>query len=403
MGRGEDLSRCRVTSFTRDTDWDGCRSGISLHAHTHHSREVMSDLPPYLARIPLVAPLFQRQLDAYQRDNGRPIDFSMGWWHPPVTPKMVFESEAEQIERSFGLASMVSLTDHDNINAGLDVQELYARRRAPISFEWTVPYGRGFFHLGVHNLPAESAGIWFTRLASLTKGRDGTESRGGLLSALHECRDVLIVLNHPMWDLAGVGAAEHARALAQFMAEHGGTVHALELNGYRSHAESDRTRRLAIETGHPVISGGDRHACAPNAILNVTAAQSFAEFVDEVRQGVSHVVVMPEYQESLAVRMLASAYDILRDYAAYPVGRRRWTDRVSCDWEGAVRPLSYHWPDGGPLWVRSSVGAFRALTNPLVRPVLRAALQAIEGRAPAEQLAAASERMRPIIGLNESN
>ena len=404
MGRGAtESSRRSVTTFKPGTDWSGCRSVVSLHAHTHHSREVMSDLPPYIARIPFVAAFFQRELDAYQQDKGHAIDFSKGWWHPPVTPRTVFESEVEQIERRFGLASMVSITDHDNINAGLDLQELYAKRRAPISFEWTVPHGAGFFHLGVHNLPPESAGVWFTRLMALTMGRDGAESRQELMAALNECRDTLLIFNHPMWDLAGVGEDEHTRLLARFMTEHGSALHALELNGYRSKWENEGTRRLAHETVHPVISGGDRHACAPNAIVNVTSAQSFSEFADEVRHGVSHVVFMPEYQESLVVRKLASAYDILRDYPTYPAGRRRWTDRVSCDWQGAVRPLSYHWPDGGPLWVRSSVNAFRAITNPLFRPVLQAAIQTVEGRGPVDRTTAVSEPVRPIVGLSETN
>ena len=92
------------------------------------------------------------------------------WWHPPVSPRAVFESEAGQIEQPAGPAPLVSVTDHDDIAAGLELQTLYAQRRAPISFEWTVPCGRGYFHLGVHNLPPASADAWFDRLAESPPG-----------------------------------------------------------------------------------------------------------------------------------------------------------------------------------------------------------------------------------------
>ncbi len=36
-----------------------------------------------------------------------------------------------------------------------------------------------------------------------------------------------------------------------------------------------------VET--PVISGGDRHGCEPNGVINLTAARTFSEFAQEVR------------------------------------------------------------------------------------------------------------------------
>src|SRR5262245_52634260 len=142
--------RTTVRAYAKGADWSGFATAVSLHAHTHHSREVMSDLPSYIARIPVLAGWFERE-------GAGMIDFANGCWYPPVSPREVFDTETAQIDRRFNLDSIVSLTDHDSITAGLELQEHYAARRTPISFEWTVPYGEGFFHLGVHNLHAAIA------------------------------------------------------------------------------------------------------------------------------------------------------------------------------------------------------------------------------------------------------
>jgi hypothetical protein len=375
-----DTAPTSLREFQEHDDWSRFSAGVSLHAHTHHSREIMADLPRYLARIPLVAACVDWQLRTYSAREGRAIDFSKGWWHPPVSPRTVFESEARQIETRFGLSPLVSITDHDDISAGLDLQCLFARRRAPVSVEWSVPYGNGhgFFHLGVHNLTPETAGDWFARLAAFT-ARSTRETLGHLLDDLNAQRDLLLVLNHPIWDLAAVGQAEHTRLLTAFMAAHASRIHAIEWNGYRSRKENGDARALAVSSGRPLIGGGDRHGRAPNAILNVTRARTFGEFANEVRDGVSHVVVMPEYRQHLVTRKLKTASEVLRHYQSYPAGRQDWTDRISCDSDGSVRPLSFHWPNGGPLWVRSSIGAFQVVTSPIVLPVIRAALETVDG------------------------
>jgi hypothetical protein len=363
-----------LRAFVDGADWSGFNAAVSLHAHTSYSREVLSDLPAYIERIPIVGLRFRREMADRADAEGAAVDFSKGWWHPPASPGAVFESEAAQIDRCFGLRSIVSVTDHDDIAAGVELQQLYAPGRAPISFEWTVPYGPGFFHLGVHNLPAGSAADWFARLSTFTRGTRGDDLRA-ILADLNARPDLLIVFNHPLWDLAGVGERTHTTDLRRFLSEHGSEVHALEVNGYRSRGENGRVRSLSATTGLPLISGGDRHALAPNAVLNATRARSFAEFADEVRHGLSHVVVMPEYRRHIVARKLAAASDVLKRYRTHPVDRQRWIDRVSCDWRGSVRPLSHHWPTGGPMWVRSSIAAFRMLASPVVLPIVTVALE----------------------------
>jgi hypothetical protein len=351
----------------RRSRWRDFRSAVSLHAHTSYSREVLADLPRYLVQIPFVGSRVERELRTECA-----VDFSKGWWHPPVDAGEVFASESAQITDRLELAPLVSVTDHDDLRAGLDLQHGGAAGRAPVSFEWSVPYGPGYFHLGVHNLAAADATDWFARLSAFTEAPEPARLPA-LLDDLHACPEVLVVFNHPCWDLAGVGPATHGAMLLHFLRAHRGRLHALELNGYRSQAENDRVRALASDVELPVISGGDRHGCAPNALLNLTTATSFAEFVEEIRDGCSRVLIMPEYRQHLLLRTLASASDVMRHYPWRPE-RQHWTDRVTYEADG-VKPLSNVWPGGGPFWVRSSVRVLHLLTSPLLRPMVGAAFR----------------------------
>jgi hypothetical protein len=42
------------------------------------------------------------------------VNYAASYWTPPMTPKLAFDLERQQIEK-LDLASMVSITDHDNI------------------------------------------------------------------------------------------------------------------------------------------------------------------------------------------------------------------------------------------------------------------------------------------------
>ena len=48
---------------------------------------------------------------------------------------------------------MVSITDHDDINAPMLLRSLESALGAiPVSVEWTVPFHETSFHIGIHNL-----------------------------------------------------------------------------------------------------------------------------------------------------------------------------------------------------------------------------------------------------------
>jgi hypothetical protein len=178
------------------------RSAVSLHGHTLHSRESL-DFIYRLARgiRPIRAALDMGEA-RYLAANGTKLDLTRAWWTPPASPLSAWALESGHIENHFGLDAMVSLTDHDDIEAPLNLRVLDECRDAPISVEWTVPYASTFFHLGVHNLAPETARETMRDLAAFTAEPSGVRLYE-LLKRLHADRETLIVFNHPYWEEKG--------------------------------------------------------------------------------------------------------------------------------------------------------------------------------------------------------
>jgi hypothetical protein len=350
------------------------RTGVSLHSHTLHSREGLGFVPLYARRVPLLAEGLRRQEMRCLAASGSRPDFSRAYWTPPLAPREAYDLEKQQIER-LNADPLVSLTDHDNIEAGSLLAVIEQTRPVPVSLEWTVPVGPAFFHIGVHNLPPRRARAIMADLARYTS-KPSPPLLADLLQALHELDDTLLVLNHPLWDEACIGAVEHAQLLGRFLERHGERIHALELNGLRSWKENSAVRWVAEHSGHPLISGGDRHGCEPNAILNLTNAATFPEFVSEIRRDrMSDLLFMPRYQEPLRLRVIETIWDIVRDYPEQAIGRRRWSDRVFYQPEsGPARPLSSYWQGDGPWPVRYFLCGMRILKSQQLRGALRLAL-----------------------------
>jgi hypothetical protein len=343
----------------------GFATAVCLHGHTMHSEECLSFLPRYLHCVPGISQIVGR----YQRGPQPAVDFSRAYWTPPLSPASAVRLERKQIA-DLGLRPLVSLTDHDNIDAGLALQASASQNAEPISVEWTVPYERSILHLGIHNLPPDSARSWMSAMAAHTSAP--VESRlPEMLGELGRIPGVLIVLNHPFWLEEGVERTDHQRALDRVLRECNHLFHAFELNGTRRWSENRLVVELAREWSRPVISGGDRHACEPAACLNLTNATSFAEFAGEVRSGHSVVLFMPHYRESMPVRMLEAIWDILRPYPDYP-GRERWTDRLFYrGQDGTATPLSILWRNRMPWVVRPAAGMLQFSATNGVRLALR--------------------------------
>lgn len=325
----------------------GFRSGVSLHSHTNQSRETLDFLAKFGNQFPVMRPLLARMERRSQDNHGVRVNYSASYWTPPMTPKLAFDLESSQIQK-LDVASMVSLSDHDSITAPMLLRMVPSARQIPISVEWSAPFGGvQSFHLGIHNLPSARAQEWMSILTGFTAS-PSDHRLTEILAALHQEPNVLVVFNHPLWDLYLVGREKHEALVDKFLQQNSAYLHAMELNGLRNWHENRAVRRLAEKWNMLLISGGDRHGVEPNANINLTNATSFTEFVHEIRnEKKSDVLFMPQYAEPWKHRILQSTLDAIRDYPEFPQGSRTWDERVyHPDANGVVRPLSELWPNG---------------------------------------------------------
>jgi len=343
--------------------WRSFRTGISLHSHTSSSREQLGFLGGFRGQFPIIPAILKLAAWHHRRATGEALDIGRAGWHPPLRAGNAFEIEACQI-RSLDLNPLVSLTDHDTVAADLPAQ-------CPASVEWTVPFGPTFFHIGVHNFRAGSWSV-LRRYTLRPTGRALAEA----LDRLHADPETLVILNHPMWDEAGIGTEAHQAQVESLLQYCGNWIHAIELNGLRPDAENAAAARLAQVWNKPLISGGDRHGAEPNANLNLTNARTFPEFVEEVRRdGQSAILFLPQFREPLRLRWVQTVWDIVRSYPDSEDGARHWSDRFFyCCQDGIERSVAQVWKTTGPSVLSQGLPMLQLALTPMFRPALRLVL-----------------------------
>jgi hypothetical protein len=329
----------------------GFTAGVSLHSHTNQSKETLDFIAELSTDWGVLQPLMRWAERRCIRTSGIRPDYARSYWTPPLTPKLAFDLERAQIEDRLQIPAMVSITDHDDIRAPMLLRSLSSARQIPVSLEWSVPFGKGAFHLGVHNLPSATGQEWMQRMEAFTAiplAERPVKMLTDMLAELDELPGVLIVFNHPLWDLYRIGKEKHLFLVNDFLAVNGQFVHAIELNGLRHWDENREVTALAAKWNQVLISGGDRHGIEPNANVNLTHAPNFTAFVNEVRRDrQSHVLFMPQYAEPWKHRILNSTLAAIRNYPEFPEGSQRWDERVfHPDAEGKMRQLSEMWPGG---------------------------------------------------------
>jgi hypothetical protein len=374
-GEGAGMANSTISYLWRDENAPrGFHTGVSLHGHTNQSQETLDFLANFGNQYPVMRPLLSRLERRSQSNHGMAVNYAAAYWTPPMTPKLAFDLESDQIEK-LDLKSMVSLTDHDNIKAPMLLRSVPSARQIPVSVEWSAPYGVQSFHLGIHNLPSNKAPEWMQALADYTKNPSDARLTE-ILIALNEEPNVLVIFNHPLWDLYLVGHDKHEFLVNEFLQKNGNYMHALELNGLRHWDENRAVRRLAEKWNMLLISGGDRHGVEPNANINLTNAKSFTEFVHEIRkERKSNILFLQQYAEPWKHRILRSAIDAVRHYPEFPQGSRTWDERVyHPDHNGVCRPLSELWPDGNAPWImRWGIGLVQMMGKGVVSGGLRLA------------------------------
>jgi hypothetical protein len=377
---GETMSQSSVSYLWREPEAaKGFTTGVSLHSHTNQSKETLDFISELSKDWSALQPVMRWAERRCKRLTGINPDYARSYWTPPLTPSLAFDLERRQIEEKLQLQGLVSITDHDDIQAPMLLRTVAGSRHIPVSVEWTVPFGATAFHLGIHNLPSAQGTAWMERLAVFTAMPVETRPAKLLtemLAELAELPNVLIVFNHPLWDLYRVGKEKHDVLVNEFLAVNGQFLHALELNGLRDWKENRETSTLAGKWNQLVISGGDRHGIEPNANVNLTRAKSFNEFVHEVRRDrESHVLFMPQYAEPWKHRILQSTLAAIRNYPDFPEGSRFWDERVfHPDAEGEIQPLKRLWMSGrAPMFCAATVAVVRMMGAGLVSSGLRMA------------------------------
>jgi hypothetical protein len=343
-------------------------TAVSLHSHTLHSREGFDFIPRVLQQVPLGKIVLSKLDEQCRRKSGKPVPFGRAFWRPPLHPHAAYDLEARQIHNILALRPLVSITDHDTVEACAELRTIGID--VPYSVEWTVAYHATVFHIGVHNLPPEEALALQAAMAAVTAAPEPACVRE-LLSALDRMPDVLLVLNHPFCCEEKVDRATHERFLLRFLREYGAWIHAFELNGLQPAGNNASTMRLAAEWDVPVISGGDRHCSEPNANLNLTNARTFTEFVQEIRtERRSSVLFMSQYRDPIPARYIEFIWQAVRDYPDF-TGRERWVDRIFYQLDsGETIPCRLLWPESGPAVIRRFISVIGFLASPGMRAML---------------------------------
>ena len=346
---------------------EGFTAGVSLHSHTNQSKETLDFIAELSTDFGVLQPLMRWAEERCAKTSGIRPDYAHSYWTPPLTPRLAFDLERLQIEEKLQMQAMVSITDHDDIKAPMLLRSLASARQIPVSLEWTVPYAATSFHLGIHNLPSATGQEWmdrFTAFTAMPVAERPAKLLTEMLTALDEIPGVLIVFNHPLWDLYRIGQEKHNFLVNDFLAVHGQHLHAVELNGLRHWDENRQVSTLAAKWNQVLISGGDRHGIEPNANVNLTRETTFTGFVNEVRkERQSHVLFMPQYAEPWRHRILNSTLDAIRNYPDFPEGSKRWDERVyHPDAQGVSRPLKELWSDGHPpVYIAAVISAVRLM------------------------------------------
>lgn len=126
----------QITSQWRDESVAGrYRTGVSLHSDTSYSEESLQFVHKFVAMLPFTGRVLRRYEREYERIHGLKLDFVRAFWRPPLLPKMAYDLEAGQI-RTLGLEPLVSITDHDTIEAPRLLRTVPSARQPDLQI-WT--------------------------------------------------------------------------------------------------------------------------------------------------------------------------------------------------------------------------------------------------------------------------
>ncbi len=69
------------------------KTGISLHCHTQHSKEMLDFVPVYAEKLPIIAYFWKKERQGFFEREGKYPDFSTAFWSPPMSAASVYDIE----------------------------------------------------------------------------------------------------------------------------------------------------------------------------------------------------------------------------------------------------------------------------------------------------------------------
>ena len=96
---------------------EGFVSGVSLHSHTNRSKETLDFIVKLANEYSYFKSIISREEQRCQRDHSLCVNYAASYWTPPLTPRLAFDLESRQIAESLQVEPLVSITDHDDIQA----------------------------------------------------------------------------------------------------------------------------------------------------------------------------------------------------------------------------------------------------------------------------------------------
>ena len=82
--------------------------------------------------------------------------------------------------------------------------------------------------------------------------------------------------------------------------------------------------------------------------------------------------VMPQYAEPVFIRTIRTLLDVMRNYPEFPIGSRRWDDRIFHPHlaSGTYKPISALWK-APPAYVERTFSCLRLFEHAAVQRALR--------------------------------
>jgi hypothetical protein len=307
---------------------------VSLHNHSCHSVEKLAALNQ-VVKLGFMRPLKGVLQSSFGLGGVSDLNYAEITFNPPYAPKDVYQMEAEALT-DWGFDGIhLTITDHDEFAGSLallrgDSGHIGCSKESfAIGEELSLWYQGHLFHLGLSGLPENGIDEWHIRIQSAARG-----GRHDELFETLRASGCLVVLNHPLVAWApGAGSIP----ITDLLTRYGWAIHAFEVNGMRRREENDGVLELARRWRKPVVGGGDSHLLVASSIISLSRAQSFADFIGEVKDGHAVPFVTPNYfaplnwKLFLRVLFFMSHYRQIASYKGQPVNAMLEQRRVLLD------------------------------------------------------------------------